>query len=59
MKPKLIKNESDHEAALKRIEEIFHARLGTPEGDELDQLVTLVELYETKAFPIEPHAKRQ
>jgi HTH-type transcriptional regulator / antitoxin HigA len=52
MKPKLIKTKADYEAALARIEEIFDAKPGTAAGDELDLLVTLVELYEEKAFPI-------
>ena len=52
MKPKLIKTAADHAAALARIDELFTAKPGTPEGDELDLLVTLVELYEEKQFPI-------
>lgn len=52
MKPKLIKTAADHKAALARIEAIFDAKPGTPAGDELDLLTTLVELYEEKAFPI-------
>jgi HTH-type transcriptional regulator/antitoxin HigA len=52
MKPKLIKTEKDYRAALRRIEEIFGAKRGTPEGDELELLATLVELYEDEAFPI-------
>jgi HTH-type transcriptional regulator/antitoxin HigA len=53
MQPRLIKTEADHAAALARIEELFAAAPGTPEGDELDLLVTLVELYEEKAYPID------
>ena len=52
MKPKLIKTAADHAAAPARIDELFTAKPGTPEGDELDLLVTLVELYEEKQFPI-------
>jgi HTH-type transcriptional regulator / antitoxin HigA len=52
MKPKLIKTEKDYRTALARIEEIFGAKRGTPEGDELELLATLVELYEDKTFPI-------
>jgi HTH-type transcriptional regulator / antitoxin HigA len=52
MKPKLIRNEADYKAAIARIENIFSAKTGTPEGDELDLLVTLVELYEEKVFRI-------
>jgi HTH-type transcriptional regulator/antitoxin HigA len=53
MKPKIIKTKKDYKAALARIDEIFDAAPGTPEGDELELLSTLVELYESKAFPIE------
>jgi HTH-type transcriptional regulator/antitoxin HigA len=52
MKTKLVKNEADYMATLARIEEIFNAKLGSPEGDELDLLVTLVELYEENAYRI-------
>ena len=53
MKAKLIKSKKDYETALARIEEIFAAKPGTPEGDELDLLVTLVEIYEEKEYPID------
>jgi HTH-type transcriptional regulator/antitoxin HigA len=53
MKPRLIKTEADNEAALARIEELFDAKPGTPDGEELELLVTLVELFEQKAYPIE------
>lgn len=52
IKPEIIKCEADHEAALARIEEIFEASPGTPEGDELELLAMLVERYEDKAYPI-------
>jgi HTH-type transcriptional regulator / antitoxin HigA len=52
MKPKIIKTEAEHAAALARIEEIFTAKPGTPEGDELELLSMLVEHYEKQAFPI-------
>lgn len=48
-----IRTEADHEAALVRIAELMLAESGTPEGDELDVLATLVEAYEQKHFPIE------
>jgi len=47
-----IRTEEDYEAALARIAEIFHAEIGTPEGDELDSLVDMVELYEDKHYPM-------
>jgi len=45
-------SESDYKAALKRIESLFDVtEPGTPEGDELDKLVTWVERYEEDHFP--------
>jgi len=49
---KPIRTEEDYEAALARIEEIFDAEPDTPEGDELEVLGSLVELYEKKNYPI-------
>lgn len=49
---KEIETEEEHQKALSRIEELMDAELGTPEGDELDFLVTLVEKYEDKEYPI-------
>ena len=48
-----IRTTSDHERALKRIEALMSARKDTPEGDELDVLATLVDVYEQKHFPID------
>ncbi len=50
---KLIKTEAEYNEALKRIDELFDAEQGTPEADELELLVALVELYEKEHFPIE------
>jgi len=49
-----IKTEHDYNSAIKRIEELWGAKKDTPEGDELDLLVTLVESYEMKHYPIAP-----
>lgn len=49
-----IRTEADYAAALSEIEQLFDAELGTPEGDRLDVLVTLVEAYEEKHCPILP-----
>ena len=54
MNPKVIRNEADYEASLARIDELVEAKPGTPEGDELDLLATLVELYEKDVYPIGP-----
>ena len=52
MIPKIIKTENDHEMALARIGELMDAKLETPEGDELELLATIVELYEGEVFQI-------
>lgn len=49
-----IKTEQDYTSAIKRIEELWGVRKDTPEGDELDLLVTLVESYEIKHYPVSP-----
>ena len=51
---KPIRTERDYDDALARIEQIFQAEVGTPEGDERDVLVDLVELYEQRHHPIDP-----
>lgn len=53
MNIKLIKTESDYENALKRLEVIFDAKIGTPESDEADILGLLIDEYEKKNYPIE------
>ena len=47
-----IRSEEDYQAVLKEIEKLMESQPGTLEGDRLDVLVTLVEAYETKHFPI-------
>ena len=51
---KPIRSDEDLDAALARIEEIFHAEPGTPEDDELGVLFDLVEHYEDQHYPIGP-----
>ena len=48
-----IRTKSDHRAALKEIETLMSARANTPEGERLDVLVTLVDAYERKHFPLD------
>ena len=43
-----IQTEAQHEAALARIGELMEAEVGTPEGSELDALVSAVEEYESR-----------
>ena len=47
-----IRNDADHEAALREIETLWGAGEGTAEGDRLDILVTLVEAYEGRRWPV-------
>ncbi len=48
-----IKTKRDYRRALKEIEGLMAAKRGTPEGDRLDILVTLVEAWEAKHYPID------
>lgn len=50
---KPIRNETDYRAALKAVERVMDAAPGTPAGDRLDVLVTLIEAYEAKRFPMD------
>jgi HTH-type transcriptional regulator / antitoxin HigA len=50
---KPIKTKSDYRAALKDVESIMGAAADSPEGDRLDVLVTLIEAYERKHFPMD------
>ena len=49
---KPIRTDEDIERAMARVDEIFFAEPGTPESDELDVLVRLVESYETERYPM-------
>ena len=51
MKP--IHTESEYQEALERVEEIFDAKKGSPEGDQLELLLILIDKYEKDHFPIE------
>ena len=52
MEIKPIKTKSDHRAALKEVEGLMLAGKETPDGERLDVLVTLIEAYERKRFPM-------
>lgn len=53
MKAKIIKTEAEYDLTLARISELMDADPDTPEGDELELLVTLVEIYEEQGYPID------
>jgi HTH-type transcriptional regulator / antitoxin HigA len=48
-----IRTDDDYRAALNEIESLMSAEFGTPEGDRLDVLATLVEAYEARHFPMD------
>ncbi len=48
-----IKTKRDYKQALQRMEILWGAKSGTPEGNELDILASLVDGYESQHFPIE------
>ena len=54
MEIKPIKTENDYNESIKRIEDLWGSKKDSPLGDELDLLVTLVESYELKHYPIAP-----
>ena len=53
MNIKPIKTKTDYKAALKTVESLMSAHANTPEGDRLDVLVTLIEAWERKHFPMD------
>lgn len=48
-----IKTTRDYRRVLKEVESLMMAKRGTPEGDRLDVLVTLVEAWEAKHYPLD------
>ena len=53
MNIKPIKTDADYQMALKEIESLMMASPDTPEGEKLDVMVTLIEAYEAKHFPLD------
>ncbi len=50
---KPIKTDADYRAALKETETLMTAKPDSPEGEKLDVLVTLIEAYEAKHYPLD------
>jgi HTH-type transcriptional regulator/antitoxin HigA len=50
---KPIKTDADYRATLKEVEILMTAEPNTPEGEKLDILVTLIEAYERKHYPLD------
>ena len=51
---KPIRTKADYEKALSDVERLWGAKSGTPKGDRLDVLATLIDAYEAAHYPMEP-----
>jgi len=51
---KPIRTKADYEKALSDVERLWGAKSGTPKGDRLDVLATLIDAYEAEHYPMEP-----
>jgi HTH-type transcriptional regulator / antitoxin HigA len=49
-----IRTKADYNRALSDVERLWGAKGGTPEGDRLDVLATLIDAYETEHYPMDP-----
>ncbi|MOA29048.1 hypothetical protein D3C78_1500360 [compost metagenome] len=54
MNIKPIRSDDDLAAAFARMEQLWGAEIGTPEGDELEVLAVLIEKYEDEHYPMPP-----
>ena len=54
MNIKPIRNDNDLKNAFHQLESVFQSKKGTTEADEMEVLVTLIEVYENKNYPISP-----
>ncbi|HEY1710517.1 MAG TPA: helix-turn-helix domain-containing protein [Rhizomicrobium sp.] len=51
---KPIRTKADHRRALVEVERLWGAKSGTPDGDRLDVLATLIDAYEAEHYPMDP-----
>jgi HTH-type transcriptional regulator/antitoxin HigA len=51
---KPIRTKADYKAAMAEVGELWGARSGTPRGDRLDILTTLIDAYEAEHMPMDP-----
>src|ERR1700688_4345101 len=49
-----IRTKRDYKNALAEVGRLWGARSGTPKGDRLDVLATLIEAYEARHYPMDP-----
>ncbi len=51
---KPIRTKTDYKAALAEVERLWGTKSGTPKGDRLDVLATLIDAYEARRYPMDP-----
>lgn len=51
---KPIRTEADYEEALVEVERLWGSKTGSPDGDRLDVLATLIDAYEARRYPMDP-----
>ena len=51
---KPIRTSKDHANAMKEVETLWGAKSGTPKGDRLDVLATLIDAWEAIHYPMDP-----
>jgi HTH-type transcriptional regulator/antitoxin HigA len=51
---KPIRSEADYDAAIAEVDALWGEPSGTPEGDRLDVLATLISAYEAEHYPMDP-----
>jgi HTH-type transcriptional regulator/antitoxin HigA len=51
---KPIRSKADYKKALGELERLWGAKTGTPKGDRLDVLATLIDAYEAEHYPMDP-----
>jgi HTH-type transcriptional regulator/antitoxin HigA len=54
MNIKPIRSEADYTSAMARLDDVWGAPVGSPEGDELEVLMLLIGKYEDEHFPMPP-----
>src|ERR1700690_749117 len=51
---KPIRTKADYKAAIAELERLWGPESGTPKGDRLDVLATLIDAYESRHYPMDP-----
>ena len=53
-KPKPLRSEAEYDQAMAEFEPLWGAKSGTPDGDRVDELATLIDAYEAEHYPMDP-----